>query len=240
MPYYIQFDKNGDSDYEKGGLTGSINLVYWVNGFQSSKLHSPACNFLLVHIAFGVTVLVMMAMSLVKTAWRRKYGNYFFTFAILLSVHTIPAAWKMGPNKDFLKYLFTFTCIWCLVAAIFGFRTLKNYELDPLKAEKELAWEYGLITLGAYGAGFAEFSGIIAKFLYKAEHGVFKAYTELDPLFGNSIYDKIPECVGMTFFFAWVGIVWFWWPINLLEPDLNVPTINDNERKPLSGQYGSV
>ena len=101
MPYYIQFDKNGDSDYEKGGLTGSINLVYWVNGFQSSKLHSPACNFLLVHIAFGVTVLVMMAMSLVKTAWRRKYGNYFFTFAILLSVHTIPAAWKMGPNKDF-------------------------------------------------------------------------------------------------------------------------------------------
>ncbi|GFH49876.1 hypothetical protein CTEN210_06352 [Chaetoceros tenuissimus] len=184
VPYYIQFDKNGDSDYEKGGLTGSINLVYWVNGFQSSKLHSPACNFLLVHIAFGVTVLVMMAMSLVKTAWRRKY--------------------------------------------------------DPLKAEKELAWEYGLITLGAYGAGFAEYSGIIAKFLYKAEHGVFKAYTELDPLFGHSIYDKLPECVGMTFFFAWVGIVWFWWPINLLEPDLNVPTINNNERKPLSGQYGSV
>eukprot|EP00577_Skeletonema_sp_RCC1716_P027547 CAMPEP_0113396216 /NCGR_PEP_ID=MMETSP0013_2-20120614/13664_1 /TAXON_ID=2843 ORGANISM="Skeletonema costatum, Strain 1716" /NCGR_SAMPLE_ID=MMETSP0013_2 /ASSEMBLY_ACC=CAM_ASM_000158 /LENGTH=76 /DNA_ID=CAMNT_0000280589 /DNA_START=68 /DNA_END=295 /DNA_ORIENTATION=- /assembly_acc=CAM_ASM_000158 len=41
IPYYIQFDYDGDSDYEKGGLAGSINLAYWIDGFESSKLHSP-------------------------------------------------------------------------------------------------------------------------------------------------------------------------------------------------------
>ena len=34
VPYYIDFDPNRDipTPYEKSGLTGSINLVYWVKG----------------------------------------------------------------------------------------------------------------------------------------------------------------------------------------------------------------
>mmetsp|Transcript_11805 Transcript_11805/g.17596 ORF Transcript_11805/g.17596 Transcript_11805/m.17596 type:complete len:284 (+) Transcript_11805:143-994(+) len=246
IPYYIQFDYDGDSDYEKGGLAGSINLAYWIDGFESSKLHSPACNFLLVHIAFGSTVLIMMALTMIKTSWRRKYGNYFFTFAILLGVHTLPAAWTMGYSPDgpstkpFLKYLFTFTCVWCIVAALFGYRTLKNYDKDPAAAEKALAIEYGLITLGAYGAGFAEFTGIASKFMYKMEHGVFKTYPELDPLFGHSFYDIIPEKYGMTIFFAWVAIIWFWWPIKLLQPDLNVGEGKTKETEPLNATYGSI
>ena len=220
VPYYIDFDANGDRPYEKSGLTGSINLYHWVKGFQSTKLHSPACNFLLVHIAFGATVLIMMALTMIKTAWRKKYGNYFFTFSILLAVHTIPAAWEM--NTAFTKYLFTFTCVWVITASLFGYRTLKNYDQDPVAAEKALAWEYGLITLGAYGAGFAESIGILNKFVFRSENGYFEDFGDTpDPKFGTSLYDLLPERVGLTFFFVWMGIFAFWWPIKLLVIDTN-------------------
>lgn len=225
VPYYIQFDKNGDTDYEMGGLTGSINLEYWISGFKSSKLRSPACNFLLVHIAFGSTVLIMMALSLVKTAWRRKYGNYYFFFAVCLSLHTVPAAMMM-PQLS-LRILFTFTCVWVFVSAILGFKTLREYDQDPVKAEKHLTIEYALITIGAYGAGFAEFSGIISKFKYRLDTGEWKQYGDVpDPLFGHTIYDKLPEKVGMTFFFIFISIVWFYWPIKLIEIDTNVSAIS--------------
>eukprot|EP00985_Skeletonema_marinoi_P032552 scaffold39171_cov195-Skeletonema_marinoi.AAC.2 len=137
-------------------------------------------------------------------------------------------------TKPFLKYLFTFTCVWCIVAALFGYRTLKNYGKDPVAAEKALAIEYGLITFGAYGAGFAEFTGIASKFMYKMEHGVSMTYPELDPLFGHSFYDILPEKYGMTIFFAWVAIVWFWWHIKLLQPDLIVGEGKTKEREPLN------
>jgi len=219
--YYMQFNPLGDSEYEKGGLTGSINLYYWLDGFRSSKLHSPACNFLLVHISFGSTVLVMMALSLIKTKWRRKYGWWFFTSTNLLAFHTIPAAW--GMNKKPLQYLFTFTCVWCIVSAFFGYKTLKNYDKDPVKAEKHLLIEYSLITLGAYGAGFAEFSGIGAKVKYRLAEGVWKHYGDTpDPKFGHSVYDMLPEKVGMTIFFVWMAIVWFLWPVKLLKIDTRV------------------
>lgn len=147
IPFYIAFDSNGDSDYEKGGLTGQINLHYWIKGYTSAKLHSPACNFVLVHVAIGSTVLIMMAMTLVKQAWRRKYGYYFFSFAILLGTHTLPASWVM-PQLP-LRILFLCTCALVMVNGALGLRTLANYERDPVKAEKDLAMEYGLITLGS-------------------------------------------------------------------------------------------
>jgi len=61
--------------------------------------------------------------------------------------------------------------------SLFGYRTLKFYDIDPVKHEKHLLIEYGLVTLGAYGAGFAESSiGILTKFMFKAETGAFKVY----------------------------------------------------------------
>lgn len=222
VPYYIQFNKDGDTDYEKGGLTGSINLYYWLDGFKSSKLRAPACNFLLVHVAFGSTVLIMMALSLVKTAWRKKYGNYFFFFAVCLSVHTVPAAILM-PQLP-LRILFTFTCVWVFVSAIFGFKTLREYDtLGPEKAEHHLLIEYSLITLGAYGAGFAEFTGIFSKIKYRLSTGEWRQYGDVPhPLFGHTLYDKLPEKVGMTFFFVFITIVWFWWPIKIVSIDTDV------------------
>lgn len=222
VPYYIQFNPNGDTPYEKGGLTGSINLEYWIPGFKSSKLRSPACNFLLVHVAFGSTVLIMMALSLIKTAWRKKYGKWFFSFTICLAVHTVPAAMMMPAIP--LRILFTFTCVWCFASAVWGFFTLRDYDKDPVKAEKELVIQYGLITLGAYGAGFAEFTGIGSKVKYRLATGEWRQYL-IDgqnlpsPLFGHTFYDKLPERVGMTFFFVFIAIFWFWWPIKLLKID---------------------
>ena len=123
-------------------------------------------------------------------------------------------------NTTFTKYLFTFTCVWVITASLFGYRTLKNYDKDPVAAEKALAWEYGLVTLGAYGAGFAESIGILTKFMFKADNGYFRDYGNTpDPKFGHSVYDLLPERVGLTFFFVWMGIFWFWWPVKLLEID---------------------
>ena len=122
----------------------------------------------------------------------------FFTFTNLLAFHTIPAAW--GINKKPLQYLFTFTCVWCIVSAYFGYRTLQNYDKDPVKAEKHLLIEYSLvITLRTYGAGFAEFTGIGVKVKYRLAEGVWKHYSDTpDPKFGHSIYDILPKKVGMT------------------------------------------
>ena len=157
-----------------------------------------------------------MALTMIKTAWRKKYGNYFFTFASLLGVHTIPAAWEM--NDEFLKYLFTLTCVGVIVSSLFGYRTLKNYDQDPVLAEKALAWEYGMVTFFTYGAGYAEGAFIVSKLIYKAQTGNFRDYGSTpDPKFGHSLYDKLPESVGLTLFFVWVAIFWFWWPIKLVK-----------------------
>lgn len=218
IPYYIQFNAQGDTPYEKGGLTGSINLEHWISGYNGSKLRSPACNFLLVHIAFGITVLIMMALSLIKKSWRKKYGYYFFTFAICLAVHSVPAALMM-PQLP-LRILFTFTCAWVFAAAVFGFITLRNYDEDPEKAERHLLIEYGLISFGAYGAGFAEFTGIAAKIRFRLAEGYWTSYGDSpDPRFGHTVYNLLPEKYGMTFFFVFISIYWFYWPIKLVEID---------------------
>ena len=74
--------------------------------------------------------------------------------------------------------------------------TLQFYHTDPVKHEKHLLIEYSLVTVGAYGAGFAESIGIFSKFMYKSANGAFKEYPTPDPLFGHSVYDLAPEKVG--------------------------------------------
>jgi len=230
IPYYIGFDANGDTPYEKAGLAGSINLAFWLKGYQGSKLHSPACNFLLVHIAFGSTVLIMMVLALVNGSWRKKYGMYFFTFSILLGVHTIPAA--VTTNSIPLRIIFTITCIYVAITGLFGYRTLYHYDKDPVKAEKHLLWEYGIITFGAYGAGFAEFSGIYEKIVYRLKEGVYFDYgPSPDPKFGHGLYDLLPEKYGLTFFFLFVTVFWIWWPIKLIkiQPQDEAALVVENE-----------
>jgi hypothetical protein len=191
-------------------------------GFHSTKLRAPACNFLLLHVAAGITVLVMMALSVIKKEWRRKYAVPFFCFSIFLGAHTLPAALLMDDWFTFI--LFTATCLWVIALAICGFFTLRNYDKDPVKGDKELAWEYGLITLGAFGAGFAESFGIHAKYMFYKTEGYWEVFNNDEPheVWGKTVlYSVLPERFGMTVFLVWVAAVWFAWPLVLLKIDSN-------------------
>jgi hypothetical protein len=217
LPYYFQFDPNGDTAYEKSGLSISINLSHWLPGYKSSKMHSPVNNFILVHVGFGATVLIMMTLAIIDGSYRKRFGRYFFAFGFLLGLHTIPAAVTM--NAVSLKILFTFTCLLTMTASVFGYRTLRNYkgEFDA-KAERHLAIEYGIVTFCAYGAGFAEFTGIFSRVKFRLANGYWRSYGDTpDPKFGHGLYCMLPESVGMTIFVGIVIVFWVWWPIKLLK-----------------------
>ena len=216
IPFYIAWNEKTDPP-----LASTINLQYFLPGFNGTMLRAPPCNFLLLHIAFGSTVLIMMALSLIKPAWRKKYGKYFFSFSLCLALHTVPAA--VNTPSLALKFLFTFTCFFVSVFSICGFKTLYDYDKDPEQAEKHLFIEYCVISFGAYGAGFAESAGIAAKFIYKFRNGEFPVYNIPDPLYGKLIYSMLPEKYGLTLFFIFTGIVWLYWPLSLLDFDLRKP-----------------
>jgi hypothetical protein len=214
IPYYVVFDASDTTDaYAVHGLEGSINLAHWVDGYRGTKLKSPAVNFLLVHNVVGITVLMMMALSLLRPPLRRRWGPWFFPFSILLGAHTLPAAWMM--DGAFRKYLFTATCVMVIGAAIFGLLTLRRYEREP-KAEKHLLVAYSLITLGAYGAGFAEFYQIGSNAVARLRTGIWPEFGPLPhPLSGLTPYDALPEILGWTVFALWMAVVWIalplWW-----------------------------
>ena len=226
IPFYIAFDEKTSPP-----LASSINLIHWLEEFKSTMLRAPPCNFLLLHIAFGSTVLIMMALSLVKPAWRKKYGKYFFFFTLCLGMHTLPAA--VNTPTLSLRYLFTFTCFFVSFPAIYGFKTLNDYDKDPVRAEKHLFIEYCLITFGTYGAGYAEFTGIAMKFIFKWRNGYFEDFGDQpDPLYGKLIYSQIPEKCGLTLFFVFTAIVWIYWPLKILQIDLNRPNEKKHKRNP--------
>jgi hypothetical protein len=178
-----------------------------VDGYHGTKLKSPAINFLAVHTVIGITVLMMMAFSLVRPALRRKHGLLFFVSAILLGLHTLPAAWLM--DGAFKKYLFTATCVEVIGAAIFGLVVLRNYERFQPSSEKYLLISFSLITLGAYGAGFAEFTQIGKNVIAYLRTSVWPDFGALPhPLSGNTPFDRVPETVGFAVFVLWMVVVW--------------------------------
>lgn len=213
IPYYIAFDPaNVTDEYVSHGLEGSINLGHWVEGYHGTKLKTPAINFLAVHNVVGITVLMMMAFSLVRPTLRRRFGLPFFGFAILLGAHTLPAAWMM--DGAFRKYLFTATCVMVIGAALFGLVVLRRYERYQPSSEKYLLIAYSLITLGAYGAGFAEFYQIGSNTIARLRSGIWPDFGPLPhDLTGLTPYDRFPEAIGFTVFALWIGIVWVVLPL---------------------------
>lgn len=211
IPYYLAFDPADTDAYTAHGLEGSINLGHWVEGYHGTKLKSPAANFLLVHNVVGITVLMMMALTLLRPPLRRRWGRWFFPFAILLGAHTVPAAWMM--DGAFRRYLFTATCVMVIGAAIWGLVVLRRYERLQPRAEKHLLICYGLITLGAYGAGFAEFYQIGSNALVRIRSGTWPDFgPDPHPLSGRTPYDVLPEALGLVVLAVWIGAVWVWMP----------------------------
>jgi hypothetical protein len=114
-----------------------------------------------------------------------------------LGAHTLPAAWMM--DGAFRKYLFTATCVLVIGAALFGLVVLRRYERDPPAAEKRLLIAYSLITLGAYGAGFAEFYQIGSNAIARLRTGLWPDFGALPhALAGYTPYDRLPEVIGWT------------------------------------------
>ena len=228
VPYYIGFDRNGDDYYDKLGLEGSINLVHWIHsngGYHGSKLKTPAINFLLLHVVIGITLLILIALTLINSAWRRQYGYVTYTFAILLGGHTLPAA--IASDVPWMRWVFTITCIYVIATAVLGFRTLSNYDKTPVLGEKYLAIQHYVIAFGAWGAGFAELFGIMKNVSGKAESGTWPTHGEgPHPLSGTTIYNHVPEQVGWTMCGIIIAVMWVAWPMYLLKVDTQAETSN--------------
>ncbi len=208
IPYIVTFDSTDTTDeYARNGLEGSINLGHWVDGYHGLKQKSPEINFLAVHNVVGITVLMLMAISLVSPGFRRKWGLLFFSSAIVLGLHTIPAAWAM--EGDFKKYLFTATCVEVIVVALWGLVVLRGYERYQPASEKHLLIAYSLIALGAYGAGFAEFSAIGSNVISRLRTSAWPEFGDAaHPLYGQTFYDRVPEAAGWAVFVLWITVVW--------------------------------
>ena len=218
MPYYLGYGHDGNTSYESHGIELSINLGHWVPGYRSHQMRTPPCNFLLVHTALGITLVVMMILTLVKKSWRKKYCVPFFWFSIFEGIHAVPAS--LINDAGFMP-LFMVACTLLIGSGIYGLITNSKYAEDPEKAEKTIFILYVIITVVNSFAGILEAPNIVSAFSYKADHGEFLSYgDEPKPIFGHTIYDKFPENIGLTVFLAFTFGAWFVWPLLLVNLDI--------------------
>lgn len=215
MPFYMAFNQDGNDFYNSRGIELSINLGHWIEGYRSKQMRTPPFNFLLVHMSLGITVVVMMILSLINKPWRKKYCVPFFWFSIIEGIHAIPASLV---NDAGFMILFMVACTGLIGSGIWGFFTKANYDKDPVKAEKELTIQYSIVTVINAFAAILEMPNIISALSSKKETGKFLSYGE-EPkeIFGNTLYDKFSENIGRAVFFSFVAIVWFIWPLSLVQ-----------------------
>lgn len=213
LPYFMSFNNDGNESYAKHGIELSINLGYWVKGYRSLKMRTPACNFFLVHASTGITLLAMVILTIINAERRRKYCMPFFIFSIFMGLHTLPAALI---NDGGFATLFTFACSLLIGSGIWGIHTKMNYSKDPKTAEKNLLTQYVIVTVVNIGAAFLEAPNIMKAFSGRDENGNFHVTSEEPHKFvGNTLYDKLPEKVGMTYFLLLTIIGWGLWPLYL-------------------------
>jgi FtsH-binding integral membrane protein len=216
LPFLMSFNNDGDVEYNSHGIELSINLGHWVKGYRSKKMRTPACNFMLVHAALGITCVCMMILSLIKKSWRKKYCVPFFIFAIVEGLHAFPAS--ILNDSPFLVKLFICACILLVGSGVWGLQTIFNYDTNPQKAEKNLFIQYSIVTVVNSAAAFLETPNIIAALKAHEEDGVWTTYGETPhSKFGHTVYDKLPEKVGMTIFLGFCFVFWFIWPLYLTQ-----------------------
>jgi hypothetical protein len=214
IPFYLGFKNDGNAS-DPYGLELSINLEHWITGYHSSKLRCPPFNFILIHVAMGSMVLVLTALTLINKSWRLKYGKYFFIAGFILGLHSVPASIL---QVGVMYWVFMFANVMCMGLSIWGWVTLRDYDKDPIKADRNLMIQYGVICAIASTAAFLEITNILKRFSYKREHGEFEVVSDIPhPLYGNTFYDNFPESIGLAIFSVWVVVVMFAWPIGLLN-----------------------
>jgi len=226
LPYYMSFNNDGDIAYNEHGIELSINLGHWIKGYRSLKMRCPPCNFVLVHAALGLTILFMMILTLIHKEWRNKYCKPFFCFAILEGFHALPAALC---NDAGLAPLFLFACVALVGSGVWGLKTNLEYAENPTKAEKHQLIQYTTIAVINSFAAFLETPNIIKAFKAHNQKGVWTDYgDEPHKLVGHTLYDTLPEKVGMTVFLGFCFAVWFVWPLYLIDIGEGKPDDDDD------------
>ena len=223
LPFLMSFGNDGNVAYNSRGVELSINLGHWVKGYRSNKMRTPPCNFMLVHSALGLTILFMMILSLINQTWRKRYCKPFFWFAIIEGIHAIPASLA---NDGGFKPLFLLACALLVGTGVWGLETNKRYFDKEARAEKHLFIQYTVVTIVNSFAAFLEVPNMISAFKSKTADGTFHSHgDEPHKVFGHTLYDALPEKVGMTIFLGFTIAVWFIWPLLLL--DLKKPRQNE-------------
>mmetsp|Transcript_5199 Transcript_5199/g.8876 ORF Transcript_5199/g.8876 Transcript_5199/m.8876 type:complete len:270 (+) Transcript_5199:126-935(+) len=223
LPFLMSFSNDGNVAYNSRGVELSVNLGHWVKGYRSNKMRTPPCNFMLVHSALGLTILFMMILSLINQTWRKRYCKPFFWFAIIEGIHAIPASLA---NDAGFKPLFLLACALLVGTGVWGLETNKRYFDNEARAEKHLFIQYTVVTIVNSFAAFLEVPNMISAFKSKTADGTFHSHgDEPHKVFGHTLYDALPEKVGMTIFLGFTIAVWFIWPLLLL--DLKKPRQNE-------------
>ena len=179
-------------------------------------MRTPPGNYLLVHMSLGLTILAMMILSLINSKWRKPYCVPFFYFCIVEGIHAVPAS--LINDSAFLRGLFMFACVGLVGTGHWVLQTKKNYDQDPVKAEKNLFLQYSFATIINSAAAVLETMNIVTAFKSKSETGTFSTYGEdPHPKFGNTLYDQFPEEIGRNVTFIFWLVAWFIWPLAILK-----------------------
>jgi hypothetical protein len=209
------------------GMPATINFIFWFTGnggFQAVKMKSPAANFFLVHIFFGITSLVMIAATLVNGSLRKRWGYVTLTIGAILGLHSIPAS-----DRSKFWPIFVPDCIIMCTTCIWGCYIIYNYPKKDLekqkKAEEKLEQLHYAQAFGAWGAGFAELgTNIIPACIHLSKTGLWKPWAdEPNDETGTTVYDLVPESVGYKLFLWLCFIFWIVIPMFLLKKYMENP-----------------
>jgi len=227
IPFFMAYDP--ESEWAKAhGLPATINFVFWLTGnggFEAVKMKSPAANFFLVHIFFGITSLIMIAATLINGNLRRRWGYATLTFGALLGLHSLPAS-----DRSKFWPIFVPDCFIMCTTAIWGCYIIYNYPKTDVtkqkKAEEKLEQLHYAQAFGAWGAGFAELgTNIIPACAHLIKEGSWKPWPDApNSETGTTVYDLLPEDVGYKTFLILCLIFWIVVPMHLLRKYMENPT----------------
>jgi hypothetical protein len=178
-------------------------------------MRSCPWNFLLLHSVLGITILIMMILTLLNKKWRRKYCVPFFWFGIIEGIHAFPICYI---NDSKMRMLFILACFLLVIPGIWGLHTNKTYAKNPERAEKHLLIQYILLTITNAAGGVLEMPRIIGAFKYHSEHNEWESFGDKPhKKVGNTPFDKYGPSkeIWLVIFVLYCVAVGIFWPLSL-------------------------
>ena len=198
-------------------------------------MRSCPWNFLLLHSILGITILIMMILTLLNKKWRKKFCVYFFYFGIVEGIHAFPICYI---NDSPMRMLFILACFLLVIPSIWGLHTNKTYAKNPEKAEKHLLIQYTILTVTNAFGGVLEMPRIVRALNYHSQHNEWESFGDKPHRsVGNTFFDKYGprKEIGLLIFVLYCVAVGILWPLSLtlkarndqtLLPSIRVPPTN--------------